>query len=861
MDDREVINEFLIESTENLTRLETEIVDLEKRPKDPALLASIFRTIHTIKGTCGFLAFGNLEGVTHLAENLLSQLRNGERDLTPQVTSLILETMDMVKKELASIEATLKESGETYDGLRERLAVACRGEPASPAAVLPVALAEVATPVVEVEPASVPALTDAEDSGSRAETDKPKTSSIADATIRVDVALLDKLMNLVGELVLARNQILQYSSRQDDATLNATAQRLNLITTQLQEGVMKTRMQPIGMVWNKLPRVVRDLAAACGKQIQLEMDGAETELDKSIIEAIKDPLTHIVRNCCDHGIETPERRVGAGKPAQGRLLLRAYHEGGQVNIEIVDDGGGINGTRVKQKAVEKGLLRQEQADLLSEREAAHLVFLPGLSTAKEVTSISGRGVGMDVVKTNIEKIGGIVDLTSRAGQGTTVKIKIPLTLAIIPGLVVSSGGERFIIPQVSLLELLRLEGEAGKKQIERIQGAPVYRRRGSLLPIAYLNEVLGLPPAADGEVLNIVVLQAENRQFGLVVDTINDTQEIVVKPLGKQLKALNAYAGATIMGDGKVALILDVLGVGQLSGVLSETRDHGRSDAAKGDAVHSERQAFLLFRAGVHERLAVPLSLVARLEEFPASRIERAGGKLVVQYRERILQLTPLASVLGDGSEASDIADPTQVIVFADGDQMAGLIVDQIVDIHDETIRIGARSRQPRLSGSAVLGGKVTDFVDLPAVLQATDSSWVPDGGKNKSSSSHVLVADASAFSRGLIRNYLELAGYSVVEAATVTDALDKLDRNPIGAVITALTPGGSLQLVQEMRRRPAQVSTPVVNLSDHPREDGHPELFQASVDRFDRDGLLTSLQNLAEAVESGAAEAVAVAR
>jgi two-component system, chemotaxis family, sensor kinase CheA len=846
MEDREIINEFLIESSENLTRLETEIVDLEQRPKDPALLASIFRTIHTIKGTCGFLAFSNLEGVTHLAENLLSQLRNGERDLTPEATSLILETMDMIRKELASIEATLKESGATYDSLRERLAAACRGElPATVTATPVVAVAAVAAPVVD---APVPAaVVEAED-----KQNAPKGASVADSTIRVDVALLDKLMNLVGELVLARNQILQYSSRQDDATLNATAQRLNLITTQLQEGVMKTRMQPIGMVWNKLPRVVRDLASACGKQIQLDMDGAETELDKSIIEAIKDPLTHIVRNCCDHGIETPEQRVKSGKAAQGRLLLRAYHEGGQVNIEIIDDGSGINGARVKQKAVERGLLRQEQADQLSEREAVNLVFLPGLSTAKEVTSISGRGVGMDVVKTNIEKIGGVVDLTSRSGQGTTVKIKIPLTLAIIPGLVVSSGGERFIIPQVSLLELLRLEGDAGKKQIERIQGAPVYRRRGALLPIAYLSEVLGIPPGErDEDVVNIVVLQAENRQFGLVVDAINDTQEIVVKPLGKQFKGLNAYAGATIMGDGKVALILDVLGVGQRSGVLSEARDHGRAETAKVEAAHNERQAFLLFRAGKFERLAVPLSLVARLEEFPNSRIERAGGKLVVQYRERILQLTPLASVLGDGDTGqTEATDPTQVIVFSEGDRMAGLIVNQIIDIHDETIQIGASSKQPRLSGSAVLGGKVTDFLDLPAVLRATDSSWMGDTSKNHRQLTPVLVADPSAFSRGLIRNYLELAGYGVLEAVDVSEALDKLDHNPIGAVITAFGSSDAAQLTSEMRLRTALSATPVVSLSDHPRSSAQAEGFQACVDRFDREALLASLQNLAQAVQ-----------
>ena len=864
MEDREIINEFLIESCENLTRLETEIVDLEQSPKDPALLASIFRTIHTVKGTCGFLGFGNLEGVTHLAENLLSQLRNGERDLTPQVTSLILETMDALRKELACIEATLKESGDTYDQLRQQLALACKLPAAvdQQSEVVSAAMAEVflaSLPVAPTPSPEPPANHESNYASTRtpAETDKlnaPKSVSVTDSTIRVDVALLDKLMNLVGELVLARNQILQYSSRQDDATFNATAQRLNLITTQLQEGVMKTRMQPIGMVWNKLPRVVRDLASSCGKQIQLDMDGAETELDKSIIEAIKDPLTHIVRNCCDHGIETPERRLGAGKPAQGRLLLRAYHEGGQVNIEIIDDGGGIDGARVRQKAVEKGLLRPEQAEQLSEREAVNLVFMPGLSTAREVTSISGRGVGMDVVKTNIEKIGGVVDLTSRAGQGTTVKIKIPLTLAIIPGLVVSSGGERFIIPQVSLLELLRLEGESGKKQIERIQGAPVYRRRGALLPLAYLNEILGLPKVeSPDDVINIVVLQAENRQFGLVVDTINDTQEIVVKPLGKQLKALNAYAGATIMGDGRVALILDVLGVGQLSGVLSEARDHSRTETSKADPAHRERQAFLLFRAGKFERLAVPLSLVARLEEFPATRIERAGGKLAVQYRERILQLTPLASVLGDGlAEPAALADPTQVIVFSEGDRMVGLVVDQIVDIHDDTIRVGTGSKQPHLSGSAVLGGKVTDFLDLPAVLRATDSSWVSDAGRTPPASSPVLVADASSFSRGLIRNYLELAGYQVIEAVDAADALAKLDHYPVRAVITALSPQDGKQLLQDMRFRPGLAVTPVVNLCDQPAEAWQKDCFQACVERFDREALLMSLQNLAQAVAHG---------
>jgi two-component system chemotaxis sensor kinase CheA len=447
-------------------------------------------------------------------------------------------------------------------------------------------------------------------------------------------------------LVLTRNQILQFNIEREDPALNATSQRLNLITSELQEGVMKTRMQPIGVVWNKLPRVVRDMATTLGKQIRLQMDGAETELDRTIIEAIKDPLMHLVRNSCDHGIELPEVRLRAGKSPQGTLTLRAYHEGGQVNIEIGDDGAGIDVARVKQKALENGLLRPEQAEKLSDREALGLIFQPGFSTAQTVTNFSGRGVGMDVVKSHIEKIGGVVDIFSRLGEGATVKIRIPLTLAIIPGLVITSGCERFVIPQISLLELIRLESDASGKHIEYVHGTPVYRRRGSLLPIAYLNQVLGLKSAAHEEAVSMVVLQAEDRQFGLVVDGINDTQEIVVKPLGKQLKGLTLYAGATIMGDGRVALILDVLGIGQRSGVLAESLEQARGAGQQKTQADASKQRLLLFRAGSFARLAVPLSLVARLEEFPRSAVEHASGGQVVQYRDRILPLVSLQTVL-----------------------------------------------------------------------------------------------------------------------------------------------------------------------------------------------------------------------
>jgi two-component system chemotaxis sensor kinase CheA len=624
-------------------------------------------------------------------------------------------------------------------------------------------------------------------------------------------------MDLVGELVLTRNQILQFNTEREDVALNATSQRLNLITTELQEGVMKTRMQPIGVVWNKLPRVVRDMAISLGKQIQLEMDGAETELDRTIIEAIKDPLMHLIRNSCDHGIEMPDVRVRAGKPAEGRLTLRAFHEGGQVNIEIIDDGAGIDAGRVKAKAVEKGLLRPEQAEKLSDREAHNLIFLPGFSTAAAVTNISGRGVGMDVVKSHIEKIGGVVDLFSRPGEGATVKIKIPLTLAIIPGLVITSGGERFVIPQVSLLELIRIEADSKEKHIEYVHGTPVYRRRGSLLPIAYLNEVLSLHSSAGDEAISVVVLQVDDRQFGLVVDGINDTQEIVVKPLGKQLKGLTLYAGATIMGDGRVALILDVQGIGKRSGVFDESREPARAANKQKAQSESELQRLLLFRAGSFNRLAIPLSLVARLEEFPRSGIEHAAGGQVVQYRNRILPLVSLQEVLEPGyGGQSELADPVQVVVFNDGDRSIGMVVDQIVDVVEEAAKVRKKSGRAGLLGSAVVGKQVTDFLDLNAVIRASAGNW-EEGVEKQEAGKSILVADSSAFSRGMIRGGLEMAGYLVLEAANLDEAVRKLEQQPIDVVVAALdlVPKGGAALLAALRRRPEWHGIPVLALSD----------------------------------------------
>ena len=844
-EDQDVIREFLVESHENLSRLDQELVELESHPKDAALLASVFRTIHTIKGTCGFFAFSTLEKITHQAESLLSQLRDGQRDLNPSLVSLILETVDATRKVLASIEETGEEGPDQFEDLTERLRAAAqcaagKGSPSTPDKLSESALDQ----GCESGPAEHADV-------AKSEQDATRSSAVADANIRVGVGLLDKLMDLVGELVLTRNQILQFNTEREDAALNTTSQRLNLITTELQEGVMKTRMQPIGMVWNKLPRVVRDMAVSLGKQIRLEMDGAETELDRTIIEAIKDPLVHLVRNSCDHGIESPEVRQRASKPPEGKLTLRAYHEGGQVNIEIGDDGAGVDVNQVKQKAIEKGLLRPEQAQKLGDREALNLIFQPGFSTAQAITKVSGRGVGMDVVRSNIEKIGGVVDVFSRPGEGTTVKLKIPLTLAIIPGLVVNCGGERFVIPQVSLLELIRLEGDSSDKHIEHVHGTPVYRRRGSLLPIAYLNQVLGLKSAERTEAVNMVVLQAEDRQFGLVVDGINDTQEIVVKPLGKQLKGLTLYAGATIMGDGRVALILDVLGIGQCSGVLAESREQSRSATEHKAQSGTDQQRLLLFRAGSFERLAVPLSLVARLEEFPRSSIEHAGGRQVVQYRNRILPLVSLRDVLEPGAhDREQTADPAQVIVFNDGDRSVGVVVDQILDVAEEAITVRQNSNRKGLIGSAVVGNRVTDFLDLHDVLSASVEDWFQstrgfDHGKL------VVVAEASAFSRGLIRSGLEMVGYRVIEATNVDETIRELEQHPVDIVVAALDlpPNGSAALRAAMVRRPEWEAIPVLALAESAEQlrtlDGRAGDFKDCHTKGDRKAIFESVARL----------------
>lgn len=729
----EDIKAFLVESYENISQIETDLVTLEKNPTNQDLLEGIYRSLHTIKGNCGFMAFPTLEALTHSGENLLSCLRDGQLQLNAEITSSLLQLLDAMQQICAQIDAIGQEGDVDYSGLIQTLNQLQSRDTGDEGGFC--------TNVTINRQKEIPKPAPTNPEGSKLPCDREELMSALTTpntvqSIRVDINLLDKLMNLVGELVLVRNQIQQFSTLQDETAFVTTSQQLNRLTTELQEGVMKTRMQPISTITRKFPRVVRDVAIATEKQVQLEIEGEETELDKTIIEAIKDPLTHLLRNCVDHGIESPEVRQTQGKSATGRLRLQAFHESGYVTIEISDDGAGIDSERLKQKALSLGLITPNQANRLSETDALNLIFIPGFSTANCVTRLSGRGVGMDVVKTDVEKVGGTVDVHTQLGLGTTFKLKIPLTLAIIPALIVTSGGDRYAIPQTSLLELVRLQGEQADHGIEYVHKAPVYRLRGKLLPLVYLNRELELvegepePAHPQSEImLNIVVLQVDNFTFGLVVDAINDTQEIVVKPLGKLLKETPCFAGATILGDGKVALILDVLSLASRAGVLSDEQTNALIQQEMSSQSNIETvQMLLLFEALDNSRMAIPLSRVVRLEEFPRTAIEQVGDRQVIQYRDQILYLVNFANVFDSFASSQRFsaanpktavldADPLQVVVVAcQSGRQIGLVVQRMVDIVMEDLCITGESTRPGVQAIAVIQGQVTEILDIEAI-------------------------------------------------------------------------------------------------------------------------------------------------
>lgn len=757
MDD--LTREFLLESQEGLDRMERCLTDLETRPGDTELLADIFRSVHTIKGTTGFLGFGRLEALSHAGENLLGLLREGQLAANPEIVSGLLALMDALRGILRSIETTGAE-GESQQEDRAmitRLEALQRGG-AAVAVAEPELTAVVAAPAHPHKPRklrapggranhrtqSAPPSADPGEAGPPVDFEKPpqgtepktrvapafaavapiparpatetapppaaetqaaSTPGAADSTLRVDVELLNRMMNLVGELVLTRNQILQATSA--DASFALLGRRLDMVTADLRESVMKARMQPVSHVFSRFPRLVRDLALGLDKRVRLEMEGQETELDKSLLEAIRDPLTHSIRNAIDHGIEKPDVRLAHGKPAEGLVRLRACHEGSHVIVEVHDDGNGMSIEKIRAKAVERQLVPQQRAELMNEREILQLIFLPGFSTAEAVTSVSGRGVGMDVVRTNVEKIGGKVEVDSHAGKGTVLRLRIPLTLAIIPALIVHSRGQNFAVPQASLTELVHVSTGETDARIERLENAALYRLRGRLLPLVFLDRLLQQSPRERTAPCDIAILNADGRRFGLVVDGLADPEEIVVKPLAAVLREIGFYAGATILGNGGMALILNPGAIAQNAGVILSSE----VDDSQGDETRSHHD-FLLVETG-SGRAALPLETVVRIERIPRSRIERAGSRPVLRFDGTLLPLDDAASMLVDVSD--DPEAQTTVVVCRDGDRQVGMTVSQVLDV------TGGRQLEEAGTGAiadgiTLLHERVTGIVSLSAI-------------------------------------------------------------------------------------------------------------------------------------------------
>lgn len=890
MDD--LISEFITETSESLGLLDSELVKLEQNPNDKTILGNIFRLVHTIKGTCGFLGLPRLESVAHAGENVLGKIRDGAIIVTPEAISLVLGALDTIK----TIMEYLAENGEEPAGddkpqiLRLNAFADSNGASAGGDAPAPAAAAPPAPAVKEAPPVNVvnmlapdelkvgggtvsasemdaleaafaaaaptvegghdfstmtdfswmdeaaPAAAVAEPApvieaapvveaapAPKAEAPKPAApakaegeakgegSNLANQSIRVSLDVLENLMQMVGELVLTRNQLMQVVRNRDDRELKAPLQTLSHITTELQEGVMKTRMQPIGNAWSKFPRLIRDLSMELNKKIDLKMVGEDVELDRQLLEMIKDPLTHMVRNSCDHGLERPEDRLAAGKSETGTVKLSAYHQGGHIIIEIADDGRGLNMDRIKAKIIENGLGTQDEIDQLSDETLMQYIFKAGFSTAEKVTSVSGRGVGMDVVRTNIEKIGGTVELQSKMGKGSTFLIKIPLTLAIVSVLIVDAGGERFAIPQINVLELVKA-GEDSDYPMEHINDTKVLRLRDKLLPLTNLRDMLQLPDATrikgDDEAPDsyIVVVKVGNSEFGIIVDRVFDTEEIVVKPVSELLKSIPVYSGNTILGDGSVIMILDPNGLAREVGEL----DSAKANAAPAAAVSTERmETFLVFRSGPGAPKAVPLELVSRLEQISTSRIEYASGEPVVQYRDDLMRLKTLqcATVPTEGN--------CSVVVFTYDNRTIGMVVDSIVDIIEAPLVVRLSSENEEYVGSMVIDGKSTDVIDVGFMLKelmAEAMEALPE--KERMDGYRLLFVDDSLFFRNLTVPYLSSFGYDVTAASLPSEAISLAEKErPFDVIVTdvEMPEMDGVDLAERLRAMAAYADVPMI--------------------------------------------------
>ncbi|BAL79022.1 hybrid sensor histidine kinase/response regulator [Bradyrhizobium cosmicum] len=913
MDD--LLREFLTETSESLDTVDNQLVKFEQEPNNAKILDNIFRLVHTIKGTCGFLGLPRLEALAHAGETLMSKFRDG-MPVTADAVSLILASIDRIKEILAGLEATEAEPEGTDRDLIDQLEAmveqgmaAMAAAAAAPVAEAPPLVPEapaaaaaapakemtqgslidqtlerplrpgevsldelerafretaIEAPVAEVkaEPvAEAPAPVAKEvvkASSEKAPKEKaaPKKSvadeaagegdRVANQSIRVNVDTLEHLMTMVSELVLTRNQLLEISRRNEDTEFKVPLQRLSNVTAELQEGVMKTRMQPIGNAWQKLPRIVRDLSSELGKQIDLEMHGADTELDRQVLDLIKDPLTHMVRNSADHGLETPAERLASGKGEQGTIRLSAYHEGGHIIICIADNGRGLNTEKIKAKAISSGLVTEAELEKMSEAQIHKFIFAPGFSTAAAITSVSGRGVGMDVVRTNIDQIGGTIDIKSVAGEGSSVTIKIPLTLAIVSALIVEAAGDRFAIPQLSVVELVRARANS-EHRIERIKDTAVLRLRNKLLPLIHLKKLLKIDDGAASDPENgfIVVTQVGSQTFGIVVDGVFHTEEIVVKPMSTKLRHIDMFSGNTILGDGAVIMIIDPNGIAKALGAAGSSAHEMGDDASAHHASSGEQTTSLLvFRAGSSQPKAVPLGLVTRLEELPADKIEFSNGRYMVQYREQLMPLVAMESV----TIASQGAQP--ILVFSDDGRSMGLVVDEIIDIVEERLNIEVGGASQGILGSAVIKGQATEVIDVGHFLPMAFSDWFTRKEMKPSMHSQsVLLVDDSAFFRNMLAPVLKAAGYRVRTAPTAQEGLAALRAQSFDVVLTdiEMPDMNGFEFAETIRSDNNLGSMPIIGLSalvsPAAIERGRQAGFHDYVAKFDRPGLIAALK------------------
>ncbi len=875
--DEDILQDFLVEAKESIEKLEELFVELEEDRGNIEILRELFRTMHSLKGAAGFFGFKTLEGIAHFSEDILSKLRDGEIEVTEEIVDILLRATDHIKYIIAHIEE--KKTEPVEDNILEFLVELSNFTEKIKKGIVPKGKKEAASPKEEAPKEEVkseePKKEEPKPEESKAEEakeakeqppapkeptkeeKKPPTDkgaakgvptpqvTLTETHIKVDVKLLDQLMNLAGELVLARNRVVQISQRIQDPDLLRSVQTLSLVTTDLQEAIMKTRMQPIGVVFNKFPRIVRDLARALNKKVKLFLEGTETELDRSIIESIKDPLTHLVRNAIDHGIEPPDIRVQVGKPPEGKLILRAYQEGGQVIIEIEDDGKGIDIEKIRKKAIEKGFLTPEEAKAASEKELLSLIFKPGFSTAEKVTQVSGRGVGMDVVKTNIEKLGGSIEINTVLGKGTTVRVKIPLTLAIIPALIVTSGNYRYAIPQVNLKELVSIDPA---KEILNIGDTEFYRLRGEIIPVLRLSRILNLENGEEGR--NLVILTTGERYIGLLVDRIFDSEEIVVKPLGKWFKNIPIYSGATIMGDGKLALILDVVGLSKYIGLKVEDIDRAIEEEKLRKTSAEETQFILLFNVG-EETLALPLALIARLDKIKAEELQFIGGKEIIVYKGNVIPVVRLENYLP--IQGLPPQDYYSVLFFTERNKTCAILCSEIVDVLETTLEVEeGLYNHPGILGHRIIKDKTVLFIDIYKVIEMYDPEWFQDPVKEEAVPLRILLAEDSPFYRNMIANYLVAAGYDVETAENGLVALEKLKTDgSFDLLITDLEMPemDGFELIKAVRAEEAYRDLPILVLTSLKGEDIERKVLELGANAYEvkleREKVLSRIKEL----------------